>query len=91
MASQRYHSHRPIASSIGSGMDSFRLIIECGTPDARHEHEVTISHADEVVVGVGPPAYVRLQYTCPVTGTARIMRFRPPVGAARPFAVLAVT
>src|ERR1700722_15282571 len=53
------------------GMDSFKLIIECGPSDARHNHEVVISHADGEVWGAAPPAYVRLQYTCPATGAAR--------------------
>lgn len=72
-------------------MNSFKLIVECGTHDTRHEHEVTISHGRGEVVGAAPPAKVRLQYTCPISGTAKMMTFRPPGGAARPFAILAVT
>ena len=68
-------------------MDSFKLIVECGGPDARHEHEVTIGHAPSPVVGAAP-RQVRLQYTCPVSGVTRMMSFRPPRGAARPFAIL---
>ncbi len=71
-------------------MDNFKLIVKCGTPDDPHTHEVTISHGDSQVFGVAPPANVRLQYTCPVTGKTRIMTFKPPTGSARPFAVLAV-
>jgi hypothetical protein len=70
-------------------MDRFKLIVECGTPDARHEHEVTISHG-EGVVGAAPPAKVRLQYICPVSGLTRMMTFNPPRGAARPFGIVAV-
>ena len=69
-------------------MDSFKLIIECGTPDAWHQHEVTIGHALSPVVGATPPTKVRLQYSCPVSGITKMMTFRPPRGAARPFAIL---
>jgi hypothetical protein len=72
-------------------MDNFTVIIKCGTADDPHSHEVTVSHAISEVFGVAPPAKVRLQYTCPITGTTRIMTFKPPVGAARPFEVQAVT
>jgi hypothetical protein len=69
-------------------MDSFKLIVECGTPDAPHKHEVIIGHASDPVVGVAPPGKVRLQYACPVSGVTRMMTFRPPQRAARPFAIL---
>jgi hypothetical protein len=69
-------------------MDSFKLIVECGTPEARHQHEVTIRHAPVPMVGAAPPGKVRLQYTCPVSGVTRMMTFRPPRGAARPFDIL---
>jgi hypothetical protein len=72
----------------GSSMDSFKLIVECGTPEARHQHEVTIRHAPVPMVGAAPPGKVRLQYTCPVSGVPRMMTFRPPRGAARPFDIL---
>jgi hypothetical protein len=71
-------------------MASFKLIVECGTPDAPHQHEVTIGHESSPVVGVSPPAKVRLQYACPVSGVTRMMTFRPPQGAARPFGILAL-
>jgi hypothetical protein len=72
-------------------MDTFRLIVECGAPDARHEHEVTIGHATSpVFAGGAAPRQVRLQYTCPVSGVTRMMTFQPPRGAARPFAILAL-
>jgi hypothetical protein len=69
-------------------MDSFNVIVECGTPDAPHKHEVTVGHASGPVVGVAPPAKARLQYACPLSGVTRMMTFRPPPGAARPFAIL---
>lgn len=69
-------------------MDSFKLIVQCGTPDARHEHKVTIGHGPGQVVGAGPPGKVRLQYTCPASGITKMMTFTPPSGAARPFTIL---
>jgi hypothetical protein len=68
-------------------MDSFKLIVECGTPDGRHHHEVIIGHASSPVVGAAPPGKVRLQYMCPVSGVTKMMTFRPPRGAARPFEI----
>jgi hypothetical protein len=69
-------------------MDSFKLIVECGTPDAPHQHEVTIGHASNPVFGAAPPGKVRLQYACPISGVNRMMTFKPPRGAARPFAIV---
>ena len=69
-------------------MDRFSVIVECGTSDAPHTHEVTIGHASVPVVGAAPPGKVRLQYKCPLSGATRMMTFRPPRGAARPFAIL---
>jgi hypothetical protein len=71
-------------------VDSFKVIVECGPPEAPHTHEVTIGHAPGPVVGAAPPGKVRLQYACPVSGATRMMTFRPPPGAARPFAILAL-
>ena len=68
--------------------DSFPLTIECGPSQDRHTHEVTIRHGKGRVYGAGRPENVRLQYTCPVSGETKIMKFRPPPGAARPFEVV---
>lgn len=75
--------------SVGAD-DGFTLIVDCGTPDDRHSHQVTIGHAWGVA-GAAPPANVRLQYTCPASGKARMVTFRPPRGAARPFEVRQVS
>jgi hypothetical protein len=74
------------ADGNASEKDSFALTVDCGTPNSPHSHYVTIGHAWGVR-GVGPPTNVRLQYTCPVSGATRIMTFRPPGGAARPFEI----
>lgn len=68
-------------------MDTFKVVIECRAPDGSHRHEVTIAAARGKAFAAGAPATARLQYTCPLSGLSRIMAFRPPRGAARPFEI----
>ena len=77
--------------SDDSGVEgSFTLVVSCDTRDGPHSHQVTIGH-DWGVAGVAPPANVRLQYTCKLSGKAKMMTFKPPREAAWPFKILHVS
>jgi hypothetical protein len=71
-------------------MDSFELEINCNSGGARHTHKIVIEPGG-IVHGSSKPSRVRLEYTCPLTGTAHMATFEPPVGAGRPFKVRKVT
>jgi hypothetical protein len=72
-------------------MSTLRIEVSgCIDESGVHKHVITIE-AGEGVRGSAPPAAVRLQYTCPITGQPRIARFKPPQDAARPFVVTEVS
>jgi hypothetical protein len=75
----------------GDATDAFTVIVDCGTHGSPHQHEVTVGYARHPVRGVSSPANVRMQYTCPSSGATRMMSFRPPRGAARPFEIREIT
>lgn len=69
-------------------MSSFRIeVTDCRGDLGEHRHIILIEAGAGAVRGAAPPAPVRLQYTCPLTGEPRIARFKPPRSAARPFVV----
>lgn len=67
----------------------FTVKVECNGGKIPHEHTIVVN-ASEGVYGASPPTRVRLQYTCPVTSKNLVATFEPPVGAARPFAVVKI-
>lgn len=70
-------------------MTEFTVTIDCSAGGTTHKH-VLVVRADEGVHGSSPPQPVRLQYRCPIAASDYKARFTPPIGAARPFAVVEV-
>ena len=70
-------------------MGSFEITVACNSGETEHSHSIVVESSTGAY-GASKPARVRLQYTCPVTGTPLIATFEPPAGAARPFAIAEV-
>lgn len=70
-------------------MTSFEITVACNSGGTEHSHSIVVESRTGAF-GASRPTRVRLQYTCPVSGTPLIATFEPPVGAARPFEVAEV-
>jgi hypothetical protein len=77
---------------LASDDDYFELDVECGVAGGLHRHVVRIRSTP--LIGLGgftsrgdAPGARRVQYTCPITGEARLAEFEPPPGFRWPFIV----
>jgi hypothetical protein len=71
-------------------MGNFEIEVSCDRGGTPHTHRLVVEPGQSVVFGASKPTKVRLQYTCPATGEPQMAIFTPPIGAARPFAVVKV-
>ena len=71
-------------------MVEFTVSVDCNAGGVAHRHDVVVRAGEGGVHGSSTPEPIRLQYHCPVSALDRMVRFRPPVGAARPFDVVEV-
>jgi hypothetical protein len=70
-------------------MNSFSIETDCQAGGVPHKHAITVEHG-EGAYGASSPTNVRLQFTCPMANQPVIVTFKPPAGAARPFAIAKV-
>jgi hypothetical protein len=74
----------------GDVVKSFEIAVACNAGGSKHEHLVVVSASDGEVAQISNTGKVKLRYICPISGEPRFMRFIPPVGIRRPFAIESV-